>query len=128
MNILETMVANDPGGRVTVTFLGQDGEAVEVHMPGSADEMPSQQLVERAKVMLLEAAAAGDGRQPSRGGNDHLTVAPMPSEMRDPFISAPEDVDDNAYEMPDEALPDDREEDALDKSMSREATRFDRIK
>jgi hypothetical protein len=126
MHVLQTMVANDPGGRVTVTFLGDGPEAVEVHMAGSA-ELPPREYVKKAKAMLLEAAAVGDGMPSQSEEADGLSAAPMASDKGDPFASAPEENDDNAYQSSDEALPDDQEEAALDNSISREGTRFDQI-
>lgn len=128
MHVVQTMVSNDPGGRVTVTFLGENGDAVEVHMAGSAGAMQPQEFIDKAKVMLLDALAAGDGTQPSGESTGELSAAPMASEKRDPYASSPDDDDDNAYQSPDEALPNDREEEALDRDMGREATLFGRIR
>jgi hypothetical protein len=126
MRVLQTMVANDPGGRVTVTFLGDEPDAVEVHMAGSAD-LPPREYVKKAKAMLLEAAAVGDGMPSQSEEVDALSAAPMATDKRDPFAPAPEENDDNAFQSPDEALPDDKEEAALDSSVSREGSRFDQI-
>lgn len=126
MYVLQTMVANDPGGRVTVTFLGDEPDAVEVHMAGSADQSP-REYVKKAKAMLLEAAAVGDGMSSQPGEADVVSAAAMASGKHDPFAAGPEENDDNAYQSPDQALPDDKEEAALDDSISREGTRFDQI-
>jgi hypothetical protein len=126
MHVLQTMVANDPGGRVTVTFLGDEPDAVEVHMAGSAD-LPPREYVKKAKAMLIEAAAVGDGMPSQSEEADALSAAPIAADKRDPFAPAPEENDDNAFQSPDEALPDDKEEAALDSSISREGSRFDQI-
>jgi hypothetical protein len=97
-------------------------------MAGAADALPPREYVKKAKVMLLEAAAVGDGTPPPpRDKADDLTALPMAAEKHDPFASSPGEDDDNAYQSSDEALPDDAEEAALDRSPSREDTRFDQI-
>ena len=102
MHVFQTMVANDPGGRVTVTFLGEEPDAVEVHMAGSPD-LPPREYVKKAKAMLLEAAAVGDGMPSQSEEADALSAAPIAADKHDPFAPAPEENDDNAFQSPEGA-------------------------
>jgi hypothetical protein len=95
-------------------------------MAGSPD-LPPREYVKKAKAMLLEAAAVGDGMPSQSEEADAVSAAPIAADKHDPFAPAPEENDDNAFQSPDEALPDDKGEATLDSSISREGSRFDQI-
>lgn len=55
------------------------------------------------------------------------TLIPLEGEIEDEAYDVIGEDDDNPYEESDEALPDDREERALDRDNSKERPRFDEV-
>jgi hypothetical protein len=108
-----------------VRFIGEGGDEVAVtianhHNGGATIE---QELVAKAKVMLLHAAAAQM--------KDKTTVTPeiIPSDVPDEGaevsgLQSLEEEQDNPFQNPDEALPSDEAETAIDEYMEQSRGRF----
>ncbi|MDN2578462.1 hypothetical protein [Aquibium sp. ELW1220] len=108
-----------------VRFIGEGGDEVAVtianhHNGGATIE---QELVAKAKVMLLHAAAAQM--------KDKTTVTPeiIPSDVPDEGaevsgLQSLEEEQDNPFQNPDEALPSDEAETAIDEDMEQSRGRF----
>ncbi|TWG91039.1 hypothetical protein L598_006100000140 [Mesorhizobium sp. J18] len=127
MQIIDTLVGTDKapdGERTVVTFLGEGGESVEVRMAGSVTDHSPHQIIEKAKVLLLHVASSDNPDDTVAADDRDLTVAPMAAEERDPFVSAPDNDDDNYYQKSDQALPGDQTERVLGKDPAREGGRF----
>jgi hypothetical protein len=108
-----------------VRFIGEGGDEVAVtianHHNGGATI--DQELVAKAKVMLLHAAAAQM--------RDRATVVPeiIPVDVPDEGgeVSGLQSLDeeqDNPFQNPDEALPEDEAETAIDENMDKTRDRF----
>ncbi|HEU4987987.1 MAG TPA: hypothetical protein VFT89_13095 [Rhizobiaceae bacterium] len=127
MQLMDTLVGTDKGpegDRTVVTFLGEGGESVEVRMAGAVSGDSPRQIIEKAKVLLLHVASSDDSGDTVEEDDRELTAAPMAAEERDPFVSAPDDNDDNYYQEPDQALPSDQAEQTLGRDPAREGGRF----
>ena len=108
-----------------VRFIGEGGDEVAVtianhHNGGATIE---QELVAKAKVMLLHAAAAQM--------KDKTTITPeiiqsdVPDEGAEVSgLQSLEEEQDNPFQNPDEALPSDEAETAIDEDMEQSRGRF----
>lgn len=117
--------AND-GGSAEVTLLDEDGAEIRIAFPLSAsgdDDRAS--LLDEARSLLnsaIEAIGAStglpDGLTPANGNEEMPLDALDTADGGRPLESLEED-DDNPYQDSDEALPDERAEQALAAGLSR---------
>lgn len=108
-----------------VLFVGEGGEEVAVTIANHDNDSPTvdQELVAKAKVMMLHAAAA----QMRDEVVEDPEAMPAPDVLdadEDPGLDPLGEDDDNPFQNPDEALPDDDAEAAIDESMDRTRERF----
>ncbi|WP_187969390.1 hypothetical protein [Aquibium microcysteis] len=109
-----------------VRFIGEGGDEVAVtiahHHDGGATI--EQELVAKAKVMLLHAAAARL-KDATEVEPQILPAAEVTGESGEiEGLQSLEEEQDNPFQYPDEALPDDEAERAIDEGMDRTRGRF----
>lgn len=118
--------AANEGGAAEVVLSDEDGAEIRIILPIAAHaEGDRASILDEARSLLNAAAetigaptALPDGLTPANG-NDEVPVEIL--ELADggrPLESLEED-DDNSYQEPDEALPDEREEQALAAGLTR---------
>jgi hypothetical protein len=130
MRIVDTTTepGREGGRQVTrIAFTGEGGGRIELTLPdrdsGDAAEVD---LYDEARALLLAAAeAAGEESlltepEPAGDGIDAPLAGPAP-------LASLEEEDDDLYARPDEALPDDGAERALDRDPSLEGGRFGEV-
>lgn len=131
MQIIDRTVSRDPQDSrwATVTFIGNGGETVAVHLrcvTAVDGGMDGPETIRRASVLLLDAMSSTDSDTPGERRPEDVSA----TESLDQTTTPPSDQElntDNYYQEPDEALPDDREERTLRRDPSREGGRFDEI-
>lgn len=108
-----------------VRFIGEGGDEVAVTIASHLEGGPTiaQELVAKAKVMLLHAAAAQM--------KDATTVVPETITADDPDegaeasgVQSLEEEQDNPLQNPDEALPEDEAGTAIDENSGKTRRRF----
>lgn len=118
--------AASDGGSAEVILFDDDGAEIRVGLPlgpAASDDRASildevRSLLNAAVEAIGATTALPDGLTPANGNEDvPLDTLDMPNDGR-PLESLEED-DDNAYQEPDEALPDEREEQALAAGLTR---------
>ena len=126
MHVMDIVVERDEdqSGWHNVSFLGEGGELVVVRLELS--EASDAGAVEQARLALLNAAASASG-EPTVAEPEIVSgnVGGLPSAPRE-NLSLEEEAD-NAYQNPDEALPDDREARAIDRNPGKQGSRFDEV-
>lgn len=113
------------GGWVIVTFRGAEGGSVVVRLPHSGGVSESREmLLASTRAALLDAASATDQGNPLPLVD--VEVDSSGRVVREPGATQSlEEEDDNPYQRPDEALPENEEESTLRRNPSREGGRFD---
>jgi hypothetical protein len=118
--------AASDGGSAEVILVDDDGAEIRVGLPlgpASGDDRASildevRSLLNAAVEAIGATTALPDGLTPANGNEEvSLDSLDMPNDGR-PLESLEED-DDNAYQESDEALPDEREEQALAAGLTR---------
>lgn len=117
VQITDVVVSEDETRFVTIRYLADDEEIIVKLDRTRSDAALS--YFERAKG-LLEAAAASDvtGRR-----RDEPSI--IPASPRSLNVRSPEEDDDNPYQEPDEALPSEEQESAIESNPSRQRERFE---
>lgn len=127
MQILDIKItpASDSDDLSRVRFIGEGGDEVAVTIANHTQGGPTieQELVAKAKVMLLHAAAAQ--------ASDHAASEPVM--VRDAEFAEEgaaedqslEEEQDNPFQNPDEALPSDEAEEAMANGLARPSGRFE---
>ncbi len=127
MQILDIQIipASEADATSRVRFIGEGGDEIAVaianHHNGGASI--DQELVAKAKVMLLHAAAAQTGDR----GVSEPTIVPL-AEMAEEDgsgLQSLEEEQDNPFQQSDDALPGDEAEEAMARDMDRSRGRFD---
>jgi hypothetical protein len=127
MQILDIQIvpASEADAASRVRFIGEGGDEIAVtianHHNGGASI--DQELVAKAKVMLLHAAAA----QSSDRAISEPEIVPLPevAEEDGSGIQSLEEEQDNPFQQSDEALPDDDAEAQMARDMTRSRGRFE---
>lgn len=127
MQVLDIRIrpASEGDASSEVKFIGADGDDITVTIAGNTESVTGREgeLVAKARVMLLHAAAAQTedraAQEPVILLQDHM--APDPSEG----LESLEEDQDNPYQNPDEALPDDAAEAQMAGDMVRQKSRFE---
>ena len=127
MQILDIKItpASDSDDLSRVRFIGEGGDEVAVTIANHTQGGPTieQELVAKAKVMLLHAAAAQ--------ASDHAASEPVM--VRDAEFAEEgaaedqslEEEQDNPFQNPDEALPSDEAEEAMANGLARPSGPFE---
>ena len=114
---IEITPASEADAMSHVRFVGEGGDEVAVtianHHNGGASI--DQELIAKAKVMLLHAAAA----RPGDATPSEATLVPEAELGEDDGsgLDSLEEDQDNPFQNPDEALPDDDAEEAIARDM-----------
>lgn len=127
MQILDIKIRPAPegSGSSEVEFIGAEGDNITVTIAGMGNggKAGEEELVARAKTMLLHAAAAQTedraAQEPVLLRQDDM--APDPTEG----LESLEEEQDNPYQNPDAALPDDAAEAEIAGNMARRKGRFE---
>jgi hypothetical protein len=123
MQILDIKIApaSTPDELSRVRFIGEGGDEVAVTIANHTQGGPTieQELVAKAKVMLLHAAAAQ--------ASDRRAAEPViVSDAEDASGNEPPDEEqDNPFQNPDDALPSDEAEEAIAEGMAKRSGRFE---
>ena len=127
MQVLDIRIrpASEGDASSEVKFIGAEGDDITVTIAGNTESVTGREdeLVAKARVMLLHAAAA---QTEDRAAQEPVILrqddmAPDPSEG----LESLEEEQDNAYQNPDEALPDDAAEAQMAGDMVRQKGRFE---
>lgn len=127
MQVLDIRIrpASEGDASSEVKFIGAEGDDVTVTIAGNTESVTGREseLVAKARVMLLHAAAA---QTEDRAAQEPVILlqddmAPDPSEG----LESLEEDQDNPYQNPDEALPDDAAEAQMAGDMVRQKSRFE---
>ncbi len=127
MQVLDIRIrpASEGDASSEVKFIGADGDDITVTIAGNTESVTGREgeLVAKARVMLLHAAAT---QTEDRAAQEPVILlqddmAPDPSEG----LESLEEDQDNPYQNPDEALPDDAAEAQMAGDMVRQKSRFE---
>ncbi|APH70352.1 hypothetical protein [Aquibium oceanicum] len=127
MQVLDIRIrpASEGDASSEVKFIGADGDDITVTIAGNTESVTGREgeLVAKARVMLLHAAAT---QTEDRAAQEPVILlqddmAPDPSEG----LESLEEDQDNPYQNPDEALPDDAAEAQMTGDMVRQKSRFE---
>lgn len=127
MQVLDIRIrpASEGDASSEVKFIGAEGDDITVTIAGNTESVTGREgeLVAKARVMLLHAAAA---QTEDRAAQERVILlqddmAPDPSEG----LESLEEDQDNPYQNPDEALPDDAAEAQMAGDIVRQKSRFE---
>jgi hypothetical protein len=124
-DIRVSRAAND-GGSAEVVLRDDDGAEIRVGLPlgpAGADDRASildevRSLLNAAFEAVGATTALPDGLTPANG-NESVSLDALDNPDGGRPLESLEEEDDNAYQEPDEALPDEREEQALAAGLAR---------
>ncbi len=127
MQILDIKItpASDSDDLSRVRFIGEGGDEVAVTIANHTQGGPTieQELVAKAKVMLLHAAAA---QASDRAASEPVIVRDAEfAEEGAAGDQSLEEEQDNPFQNPDEALPSDEAEEAMANGLARPSGRFE---
>ncbi|MCO6391169.1 hypothetical protein GTW25_09030 [Aliihoeflea aestuarii] len=124
-DIRVSRAANDSGA-AEVTLSDEDGAEIRIYVPIGANVGEDRaSILDEARSLLVAATdaigaptALPDGLTPANG-NDEVPIETLEAADGGRPLESLEEDDDNAYQEPDEALPDEREEQALAAGLTR---------